>query len=131
MDNAYKTTSRTENFFSMLLTKAGISDNLFIGNMPATVDSSWKDILLVDVLSMTDHGSYAKGNANIFLYAKAIDSHGTKPVKRLYAMELALYKAIESANDPHYVIQVNYRDADYDPNRNYYYNVINVNVIVK
>lgn len=45
MGNIYKTTSRAENFFSMLLTKAGISDNLFIGNMPATVDSSWKDMV--------------------------------------------------------------------------------------
>ena len=90
MGNIYKTTSRAENFFSMLLTKAGISDNLFIGNMPATVDSSWKDMVLVDVLSLKDYGAYAKGSANIFLYAKSVDSHGTKPVKRLYAMELLL-----------------------------------------
>ena len=48
----------------MLLTKAGISDNLFIGNMPATVDSSWKDMVLVDVLSLKDYGAYAKGSAN-------------------------------------------------------------------
>ena len=131
MGNIYKTTSRAENFFSMLLTKAGISDNLFIGNMPATVDSSWKDMVLVDVLSLKDYGAYAKGSANIFLYAKSVDSHGTKPVKRLYAMELAPDNAIESCNDRHYVIEVNFRDADYDQNRNYYYNVINVNITVR
>lgn len=115
----------------MLLTKAGISNNLFIGNMPATVDSSWKDMVLVDVLSLKDYGAYAKGSANIFLYAKSVDSHGTKPVKQLYAMELALDKAIESCNDLHYVIEVNFRDADYDQNRNYYYNVVNIGLTVR
>lgn len=131
MGNIYKTTSRVENFFSMLLTKAGISDNIFIGNIPAAVDSSWKDMMLVDVLSLKDYGAYAKGSANIFLYAKSVDSHGTKPVKELYKMEIALDKAIESCNDDHYVIEVNFRDADYDQNRNYYYNVYNVQVIIR
>lgn len=131
MGNIYKTTSRVENFFSMLLTKAGISDNIFIGNIPAAVDSNWKDMVLVDVLSLKDYGAYAKGSANIFLYAKSVDSQGTKPVKELYRMELALDNAIESCNDDHYVIEVNFRDADYDQNRNYYYNVYNVQVIIR
>ena len=115
----------------MLLTKAGISDNIFIGNIPAAVDSNWKDMVLVDVLSLKDYGAYAKGSANIFLYAKSVDSQGTKPVKELYRMELALDNAIESCNDDHYVIEVNFRDADYDLNRNYYYDVYNVQVIIR
>ena len=115
----------------MLLTKAGISKNLFIGNMPATVDNSWKDMVLVDVLSIKDYGAYAKGSANVFLYAKSVDSHGTKPMKELCKMEIALDKAIELCNDTHYVIDVNFRDADYDQNRNYYYNVINISVTIK
>lgn len=131
MDNIYKTQSQVENFFSMLLTKAGISKNLFIGSMPATVDSGWKDIVLVDVLSMRDYDAYAQGSANVFLYAKSVDSRGTKPVKALYEMELALDKAIKECNDKHYVIDINFRDADYDQNRNYYYNVINIGITVR
>lgn len=131
MTSIYKTQSRVENFFSMLLTKAKISDNLFIGNMPATVESAWKDLVLVDVLSMKDYGAYAKGQANVFLYAKSVDSHGTKPVAELYKMEIALDKAIEACNDKHYVIETNFRDADYDQNRNYYYNVVNIQVIIR
>lgn len=115
----------------MLLTKAGISDNLFIGNMPATVDSGWKDMVLVDVLSIKDYGAYAKGSANVFLYAKSVDSRGTKPMRELHKMEIALDKAIKSCNDTHYVIDVNFRDADYDQNRNYYYNVINIDVTIR
>ena len=131
MNSIYKTTSKVENFFSMMLTKAKISDNLFIGNMPATVESDWKDLVLVDVLSINDYGAYAKGSANVFLYAKSIDSHGTKPVATLYKMELALDKVIKSCNDRHYSIDVNFRDADYDQNRNYYYNVINIDITVR
>lgn len=52
-------------------------------------------------------------------------------MKELYKMELALDKAIESCKDPHYVIDVNFRDADYDQNRNYYYNVINIEVTIR
>ena len=127
----YKTTSKLLNFFSMLLTKSGISENLFIGNLPATVDSSWKDMILVDVLAIRDYGAYAKGQANIFLYCKSIDSYGTKPVASLYKMELALDKAIKSCNDRHYSIEVNTRDSDYDQNRNYYFNVINISITVR
>lgn len=131
MNSIYKTTSRVENFFSMLLTKAKISDNLFIGNMPSVVESTWKDLVLIDVLSMKDYDACAEGSANVFLYAKSTDSYGTKPVKKLHKMELALDKAIKSCNDTHYVIDVNFRDADYDQNRNYYYNVINISVTVR
>lgn len=131
MDSIYKMTSQVENFFSMLLTKAGISKNLFIGSMPATVDRDWKDMVLVDVLSMRDYDAYAQGSANVFLYAKSMNSRGTKPVKALYKMELALDRAIKKCNDRHYAIDVNFRDADYDQNRNYYYNVINIQVTIK
>lgn len=127
----YRTTSRAENFFSMLLTKAGVSDNLFIGNLPATVNSAWQDMVLIDVLSIKERGGYARGSANIFLYAKATDSYATKPVKRLYDMELALDKAIDSCNDLHYSIEVFTRDQGYDQNRNYYYNVLNVSITVR
>lgn len=115
----------------MLLTKANISDNLFIGNMPATIENSWKDMILVDVISVNEYNAYAKGSANVFLYAKSVDSRGTKPVKELYKMELALDKAIESCNDRHYVIEVNYRDSDYDQSRNYYYNVVNIDITIR
>lgn len=131
MDSIYKTTSKVENFFSMLLAKANISDNLFIGNMPATVDSAWNDMVLVDVLPVRDYDAYAQGSANVFLYAKSVDSRGTKPIKVLHKMELALDKAIKSCSDHHYVIDVNFRGADYDQNRNYYYNVVNIEVIIR
>lgn len=63
----------------MLLTKAAISDNLFIGNMPATVESNWKEMVLVDVLSMKDYGAYAKGSANVFLYANQLTVTARSP----------------------------------------------------
>lgn len=131
MEQKHKRVSRIENYLSMLLTKAGISENLFIGNMPATMSSGWSDMVLIDVLQSKDYDAYAEGTANIFLYAKALDSLSRKPMRKLDAMEQALQDALDSANDKHYVVSVNWRDSDYDENRNYYYNVVNINVTAR
>lgn len=131
MDRRLKLTSRIENFFSMLLTKAAISDNLFIGDMPSILGDDWKDMVLCDVLSIRDYGGYCKGQANVFLYAKSLGAQGVKPVKALYGMELKLDNSIEVSRDSHYVIDVNFRDAGYDGNRGYYYNVVNIEVTIR
>lgn len=131
MEGTYKRISRIENYFSMLLTGAGVSDNLFIGNLPAVVQSDWEDMVLVDVLKVTDHGGYAQGSANLFLYAKATDSLSRKPVKKLNTMERALDRALASSFDRNYSVEVNWRDSDYDANRNYFYNVVNVSVTIR
>lgn len=131
MEQKHKRVSRIENYLSMLLTKAGISENLFIGNMPATMSSGWSDMVLIDVLQSKDYDAYAEGTANIFLYAKALDSLSRKPMRKLDMMEQALQDALDSANDKHYVVSVNWRDSDYDENRNYYYNVVNINVTAR
>jgi len=131
MGNRYKRTSRIENFFSMLLTGAGISDNLFFGNLPAAMNSEWNDMVLVDVLKVSDYDAYAQGTANVFLYAKSTDSLSRKPVKKLNAMEVALDKAIDGAFDRNYSISVEWRDNDYDSSRDYYYDIVNVSVTVR
>ena len=41
--------SRIENFFSMLLTKGKISDNIFVGELPPTTSKNWDDFVNVDV----------------------------------------------------------------------------------
>lgn len=131
MDKAYQRISRIENFFSILLTKARVTDNLCIGNLPAAIDSGWKTMVLVDVISPRDLDSHAEGTVNVFLYAKSTDSKGTKPVKVLNKMEEILDKTINENYDPHYVLRTNWRDADYDKTRNYYYNVVNIGITIK
>lgn len=131
MMNIYKRTSRIENFFSMFLTKAGLSENLFFGNLPAIIESEWEDMVLVDVLKTTDYDAYAQGTVNIYLYSKSTDNLSKKPVKALYRMETELDAAINSVNDNHYSVEVEWRDNGYDDSRNYYYDCVNVSVTVR
>ena len=62
--------SRIENFFSMLLTKGKISDNIFVGELPPTTSKDWDDFVNVDVGQQREHGGYSSGYANIYLYAR-------------------------------------------------------------
>ena len=48
--------SRIENFFSMLLTKGKISDNIFVGELPPTTSKNWDDFVNVDVGQQRDYG---------------------------------------------------------------------------
>lgn len=131
MESEYKRTSRIENFFSMMLAKANIAKGIFFGNLPAKINRSWDTMILVDVNSMKDYDSHETGSVNVFLYAKAEGENSEKPIKKLYQMESSLDNAIESSSDEHYAIRANWRDGGYDQARNFYYNIVNVSVIVK
>jgi len=112
----------------MLLAKAKISDHVFFGNLPAVLESEWTEMILVDVLKVTDYGAYAKCTANVFLYAKATDNLSRKPIKKLNSMEVALDKAIEANYDKNYSVEISWRDNDYNEDTDFYYNVVNINV---
>lgn len=131
MDNIHKRTSRIENFLNMLLTKANITDKLFIGNLPAIIGKEWDEMILIDVLKSTDYDSHADGTANVFLYAKSKDSLSRKPVAELDRMESELDALIAESEDRHYVIEVNWRDSDYDSNTKYYYNIVNLSITIR
>lgn len=131
MKNKYKHISRVENYLSMMLAKADISKHVFFGNLPASLDSSWTDMIQVDVQSISDYDSHAKGSVNIFLYAKASDSASKKPVEELEAMETKLDTILKEYYNAHYFSEINYRDQGYDENSKYYYNVVNIEIIAK
>lgn len=130
-EDKYKHISRVENYLSMMLAKANISKHVFFGNLPASLDSSWTDMVQVDVNSISDYDSHAKGSANIFLYAKATDSTSKKPVKQLEEMETKLDTILEEYFNAHYVTEINYRDQGCDDDSKYYYNVINIGITAK
>lgn len=123
--------SRIENFFSMLLTKKGISDNIFVGELPPTTSKSWEDFIWIDVGQQRDYGGYSTGYANIYLYARPKGSPPSKNVALLDKMEAALDTAIENSNSGDYTIQELYRDSGYDSNRQFHFNIISVSVLTK
>ena len=131
MENKYKNISMIENFFSMLLTNKGISDNIFVGTLPSTIATSWNNMVYVDTNSIYDLDSHGYGSVNIYLYAKPITDLSKKNVKVLNAMENALESTIESYSNNHYTIQYNWRDAGYDSTRNFHFDIINFSVLIK
>lgn len=123
--------SRIENFFSMLLTKGKISDNIFVGELPPTTSKNWDDFVNVDVGQQREHGAYSSGYANIYLYARPKGTPLRKNVKLLDKMEGILDDVIKHSNDKDYTIQVLYRDSGYDSNRQFHFLIISVSVIAR
>lgn len=123
--------SRIENFFSMLLTKGKISDNIFVGELPPTTIKDWDDFVNVDVSQQREHGGYSSGYANIYLYARPKGTPLRKNVKLLDKMEGILDDVIKQSNNKDYTIQVLYRDSGYDSNRQFHFQMISVSVIAR
>lgn len=123
--------SRIENFFSMLLTKGKISDNIFVGELPPTTSKNWDDFVNVDVGQQRDYGGYSSGYANIYLYARPKGTPLRKNVKLLDKMEGILDDVIKHSNNKDYTIQVLYRDSGYDSNRQFHFQMISVSVIAR
>lgn len=123
--------SRIENFFSMLLSNKGLSDNIFIGELPPTTNKEWEDFVNVDIGQQRDYGGYSIGYANIYLYARPKGALRRKNVKTLDKMEGILDMIIDEANSKDYVIQELYRDSGYDTNRQFHFDMISVSVTVK
>ena len=123
--------SRIENFFSILLTKGKISDNIFVGELPPTTSKNWDDFVNVDVGQQREHGGYSSGYANIYLYARPKGTPLRKNVKLLDKMEGILDDVIKKSNNKDYTIQVLYRDSGYDSNRQFHFQMISVSVIAR
>lgn len=131
MDRDNRRLSRIENFFSMTLAKAGISDNIFVGELPPTTSKDWEDFVNVDVGQQTDYIAFSSGYANVYLYARPKGTPLRKNVKRLDKMEEALDKMIRTSNDKDFIISELYRDSGYDSNRQFHYNLIAVSVVAR
>ena len=123
--------SRIENFFSMLLSNKGLSDNIFIGELPPTTNKDWEDFVNVDIGQQRDYGGYSLGYANIYLYARPKGALRRKNVKTLDKIEGVLDMIIDEAKSEDYVIQELYRDSGYDTNRQFHFDMISVSVTVK
>lgn|SRR5574344_1687466 len=131
MEQKYQNISMIENFFSMLLTNKGISDNIYVGTLPSKIDSTWTNIVFVDTNSIYDKDSHGYGSVNVYLYARPIGDLLKKNVKVLNAMENALAIAISSNTDAHYSLDYSWRDNGYDTTRNLHFDIINFSILVK
>lgn len=127
----HKRVSYIENFFSVLLTSAGVSDNIFVGSLPEATDSEWTDLVLIEVQKMTEYNAYSRGTVLIYLYARPTGSPTRKNVTLLNKMEKKLYAAIEDNVDTYYSCNIQWAATDRDTTLEWDYNVVSVQVNVR
>lgn len=114
----------------MLLTKYAVSKQIFISQLPVTIKPEWNDMVMIDVGNGKNYDSHRTFSVNIYLYGRPVGDLQKKNVKVIDNMEELLLKAVSECNDGHYHLSVNWSDADYDPTRNFHFNVLNITVLV-
>lgn len=122
--------SRVENYIYTLL-YGKVSNNVYIGSLPATLNTDEEDMVLIDCgLKIDDRDAYAKGPINIFLYVKPLE-RGRKNIKRMLEMEDALQDIIRNQSDDNYMLNILYTSADYDSTYSMHFNIYALNLIIK
>lgn len=107
-----------------------VSENTYAGTLPDTIQSAWSDMCLIDCANaIQDMDAYGQGIVLIWLYAKP-RSNGTKNTATMSQLEQRLNEVINNARSD--VYQINRRNtySDYDTNRKWHCNIIELNVLI-
>ena len=121
--------SKIEAYLYSIL-NGNVSSNTFVGRLPDTIDESWDDMCLIDCSSnIMDEDARGSGLVFISLFARP-NNDGTKNVPKMSQLEVALNTCIRSAYDPHYRISRVGTFSDYDSNRNWHYNTVQLNILI-
>ena len=129
MDKNNLNISKVEDYLYKVL-KSKVSENLYVGTLPDTTQSTWSDMCLIDCGNgFRDYDAYGKGTVLIWLYAKPL-SNGQKNVKLMYELELGLNKAISQADSKIYRINRGNVYCDYDSTRRWHCNIVELNLLI-
>lgn len=119
--------SKIETYLNSIIDNK-VSQNTFVGSLPNTIDSSWTDLVLIDVASsISDLNAYGRGTVLIWLYAKP-SIKGIKNVAKLSKMEQALNEIISTAKSDTYQINRRRTYQDYDIERKLHTNIVEINI---
>lgn len=117
------TLSKIEDFLHSAI-RGTVSDNVFAGDPPDTLKSSWEDMVVIDCgASIKDMGAYSVGRVLIWLYSKPY-SDGRKNVARMERLETALDDVIRSSSTDTYRIARDSTYTDYDSTRKWHVNIV-------
>lgn len=131
MTNNNYNISRIENYLDSLL-RNSVSANTFVGTLPDGIKDTWDDMCLIDCSSIiSDENARARGVVMISLYARP-RSDGSKNVNKMNTLEVALNAAIDGSNvgNSDYRIGRVGTYSDYDSNRNWHCNIVELNIII-
>lgn len=107
-----------------------VSANTYAGTLPDTIKSTWTDMCLIDCdSSIRDFDAYGKGIILIWLYARP-RADGSKNTAMMSKLEQRLNDVLSIASNKDY--QINRRNVytDYDSERKWHCNIVELNVII-
>lgn len=127
--NEYANTSKVEEYLYGIINGV-VSDHVFVGELPTTIDNTWRDMVLIDCnLPMSDLECYSRATVYLFLYARP-NADGTKNVPKMAELERKVNDVLSSASSEHYSINRSGNGADYDTDIKWHRNFVHLNLIV-
>jgi hypothetical protein len=107
-----------------------VSDNTYVGTPPETLKESWNDMCVIDVgPNVKDMDAYGKGVVLVWLYARPL-ANGAKNVAKMSELETKLNEVIKNAHDRTYRINRGATYSDYDSNRKWHCNIVELNLTI-
>ena len=127
MDKNNMNISRNETYLHGIIDNK-VSKNTYAGTLPDTIKSDWNDMVLVDCANrVSDMDAYGEAIVLVWLYARPFEN-GSKNVAVMDELETKLNEVIENANDKIYVINRRNTYSDYDSDRQWHCNIVELNV---
>ena len=127
MDKNNINISRIETYLHGIIDNK-VSKNTYAGTLPDTIKSDWNDMVLVDCANrVSDMDAYGEAIVLVWLYARPFEN-GSKNVAVMDELETKLNEVIENANDKIYVINRRNTYSDYDSDRQWHCNIVELNV---
>lgn len=116
--------------FLYSIIKDNVSVNTYASTFPDTINSSWDDMCLIDCSSaITDLDALGGGVILIWLYAKPL-ANGSKNVAKMQELEQRLNAVIENTYDKNYQIKRRNTYTDYDADRKWHCNIVELNIVI-
>lgn len=129
MDKNNLNISSVEMFLYSIM-KGKVSENTYVGTFPDTISASWEDMCLIDCgTNLSDMDAYGNGVVLIWLYAKPL-LDGSKNVGKMQELEERLNNVINDTFDENYKINRRNTYSDYDTDRKWHCNIIEINIVI-
>lgn len=129
MDKNNLNISRIETYLHSIFNGV-VSKNTYVGTLPDTIQSSWKDMCLIDISNAIDDlDAYGNGVVLLFLYARPL-SNGAKNVPVMSKLDEKVNEVLANANSSTYMLNRRATYTDYDAERKWHCNIVSLNIVI-
>lgn len=122
MDKNYMNISKVESFLMSIL-ENNLGDATYVYSPPSTLPSTLTNFSVISINNVIDMDGYGRATALIYLYGKPL-SNGSKNASKISQMATKLNEIIENNKNTNYVITRRSTYSDYDSNRSWYFDVV-------